>query len=520
MTSPEESKMSIQLSHDKLEAVLVLEQGFESDMLASEAIVAQAISQAIQQSPALSSNIEDAIVAFKSHDFSVSNQFRYVIAEGVRAVDGDDEAFVLSSELQVIFDQKKRMSALRASRPLKDAEEAILNSNDEDVFDHKNRTTFMIVKAGQRIGQLTKATGGTDGIDVCGIVIPAIPGKKNSIRLDQISIEAHDDGSVYSKVAGEVSIDDNSVSICPTLVVSGFVDYSTGNIEFPGNVTISKGIKDGFKVESGKTTTAAGLVEAAEISSARDIILSVGMSGREKGSIYAARDLVAKYLDKCTCHVGRDLVIDNDICDCKVIVSRDTRSPTMTLIGGELCTLNECEIGQVGTETGTATTLTLGRMPEFDQMINRALEIINTCRIRSQDCKSRIADLEADLDSSATKAEMICQLQFEVAEHESKIKPLMDSIRNALTATDTGSPKMIVHKALCQNSEIRIGGLSAHINENIKGPISIWLDDSGEIICTDLTTSTNVPLSQYATITKAPVSFTNDDLPEDVKIAA
>jgi len=452
----------------------------------------------------------DAIEAYDAHDFSENDTFQHLIAEGQKAVDGECEGFDLTPELQLIHDQAAHAEA---------DQDATKNKADSETLDHRERSSFMIVKAGQKIGQLTRATDGTDGIDVCGNNIAAKPGTTGAVKLDQNSIEDHEDGSIFAKVAGQVVFEGDSLSISPTLTIAGAIDYSTGNIDFPGNITISKGIKDGFNVEAGKTITACGLVEAASLTSSRDVVLSAGMSGREKGAIYATRDLVAKYLDKCNCQVGRDLVIENDICDCNIVVSHDTKSPAATLMGGELSTLNECELGQVGTESGTKTIVTLGRVPEIDRMVHIALDIVRTCRAKAKECSDRAAELHEDPDYSPTKAEMLTLLQFEEAEHENKIKRLMESIRDALRTTDTGTPKLTVQKELCQNAEIRIGGQSADITQTIQGPISIWLE-LGEMVCKDLNTGTQVPLSQYATITKATDSYTQEDLPEDLRIAA
>ena len=516
MTLEDEANITIQMSSDKMKATLLLDNSFDPDSLATESIIAQALSQAIQQSQTLSRRVEEAVEAYRTFDFSAGDVFKFLIAEGQHPIDGKNEAFKLSPELQLIHDQAKIKAVDQPNAP---EAKASNDDNKSDALNHHERTAFMIVKAGQKIGQLTHPTGGTDGMDVCGNNVPAKPGKSGAVTLDQNSIACHDDGAVYAKVAGRVSIEGKSISISPTLTITGAIDFSTGNIDFPGNVEIARGIKDGFKIDSGKTISANGLVEAATLTSSRDVILKVGMSGRDKGSIFAARDLTATYLDKCSCEVGRDLIVENDICDCQIIVSQRTKSPTATLMGGELSSLKDCELKQVGTEAGTKTILTLGRVPDIDRMINHALEIVEVCRSKAQECRNKVAELNADPDLSPAKAEMLTKLQFEEAEHEGKIQPLMDCVREALASTTTVTPKLIVHEVLCQNSELRIGGLTADVTQDVPGPIEIW-NDASEIMCKDITTGETVPVSYFATISKTPSSFTKDELPEELRDAA
>ncbi len=513
--SQDETKITILISSDKMQATLQLDQSFNSESLATESIIAQALAQAIQHSQSLNQRAEEAVEAYRAFDFSKGKAFRFLIAEGTPPYHGKNQAFQLSPELQLIHDQAK--TKLTDPPEIPEAEDAA--EGEPEALDHRERTAFMIVKAGQKIGQVTHPTPGSDGVDVCGNNVPAKPGKSGAVSLDQNSVSCHNDGAVYAKVAGRVAIDGKLLSISPTLTINGAVDYSTGNIDFPGNIVIAGGIKDGFEVQSGKTISANGLVEAATLTSSRDVILKVGMSGRDKGSIFAARDLTATYLDKCSCEVGRDLIVENDICDCRIIVSHETKSPTATLMGGELSSLKDCQLKQVGTDAGTKTILTLGRVPDIDRMINHALEIVEECRSKAQECRNKVAELNADPDLSPAKAEMLTQLQFEEAEHEGKIKPLMDCVREALASATSDTPKLIVHDVLCQNSELRIGGLTAVVTQDVPGPIEIW-NDENEILCKDITTGETVPANQFATISKTPSSFTHGDLPEELRSAA
>lgn len=515
MTQDNENKVSVQTSSDKMESYLVLQQGMDPAEVTVEFVTAVVLSHAIQQSSTLPKRIQDAIGSYKTHDFSQVNPMRALIAEGRRPVDGDDESFELSPELQFVYEQTRRSVVERESEP-----ENLEEDSDAEQLDFRERSAFMIVKSGQRVGVIRQATQGTDGIDVCGNNVPAKPGKASSTKIDSNSLERHEDGCIFAKVAGRLVFEGDKISVSPTLEIHGHVDFSTGNIDFPGSIVVSQGVRDGFVVQSGKSIAIGGLIEAAELVSGRDIALRVGMAGRGKGKIFAGRDLNTTYLDACDCRVGRDLTVENDINDCNVIVTRNMVSPSATLLCGEIAVLGKCELAQVGTPTGSRAVITLGRVPEFDVMISEALGIINKCRARAMDCLNKIAELNDDPDSSSTKAELLTQLQFEAAEHEGKVQVLTESISAAIAATELESPRLTIHRRLCHNAEIRVAGLSAVLLQDIEGPIEISLDGEGQLICKDLGDGTQVMLGIYAEIEKAAGSFTPDDLPEALKKAA
>lgn len=515
MTQDDENKVSVQTLSDKMESYVVLQQGIDPAELTLEFVTAVVLSHAIQQSSTLTKRINETIESYKTHDFSQNNPMRVLVAEGRCPIDGDDESFELTPELQAVYEQSRKSIVQRDTEPETPSE----NSDDEQL-DFRERSAFMIVKSGQRVGAIREATQGTDGIDVCGNNVPAKPGKTASIKLDNNSLERHEDGGIFTKVAGRLVFEGDAISVSPTLEINGYVDYSTGNIDFPGSIVVSQGVRDGFIVQSGKSITIGGLVEAAELVSGRDIALRVGMAGRGKGKIFAGRDLKTTYLDACDCKVGRDLTVENDINDCSVIVTRNMISPSATLLCGEIAVLGQCELSQAGTPSGTRAVITLGRVPEFDVMINEALDIINKCRARAQDCLNKLAELNADPECSSTKAELLTQLQFEAAEHEGKTQALMESISAAIAATELESPRLTIHRRLCQNAEIRAAGLNAVLQQDIEGPIEISLDSEGQLICKNLGDGTQVMLSIYAKIEKAAGSYTPDDLPEDLQRAA
>jgi len=511
MANDDDHLISIRLSPDRLQASLVVTPGIDRTYVTSDVVLAKSLSQALQPSPRLSKQIEAALAAFAEHDLDSKGEFKCVIATGQPSEEGNDGMFSLEPELQQIYDYSKNRLTEESAKPTAEGE----------ALDHHNRTMLMVVKSGQRIGQVNVATDGNDGIDVCGNTIRAKPGKQNPIKFDAQTIECHDSGAVISKIAGQLIIEHDSYHISPTLTVDAYVDYSTGNIDFPGNVEIRKGVRDCFQIVSGKSITVGGLVEAAELVATRDIELLGGISGREKGTVHAGRDLIARYLNGSDCRVGRDLIVDKEICDCQVAVTGNVCSPTATIIGGHIASLGSCQIAQIGSEGGTLTVISLGRADTLDGFVSQSLAIIKKLSEKASKAKAQMKELRDSPDASSLKAEMMTSLQFEASEAEAKMIPLKDALRETMKLIDSKcEPVLNVQNMLCQNTEIRAGGFKAVLKESIKGPLTVRIDEIGELILQDETSGRILPLKNFAKLSPDETSYNRSDMPSEFRKSA
>ena len=513
MTTQDDNLISIRLSSDRLEASLVIMPGIDRNYVSADVALAKALSQAIQPGPKLNQSISEAINAFNSHDLESYGEFRYLVAEGQPSEDGVDGQFVLEPDLEAIHEHSKK-------RVIENGPPAESDSADE-TLDHRERSTLMVVKAGQRLGQVQRATDGIDGTDVCGNTIRAKAGKQAPVTFDSQTIELHENGAVIAKIAGQLVIEHNSVHISPSLIINDYVDYSTGNIDFPGNIEVHRGIRDCFEVTSGKSIKVMGLVEAADLVAARNIELPGGISGREKGTLHAGRDLIAHYLNGAECRVGRNLVVDKEICDCDIFVIGNVRSPSATIMGGHLSALGACEFQQVGSEAGSHTVISLGRADALDELVRDSLGLIKKLADKAAKAHAQMQELRDDPDASSLKAEMMTTLQFEAAEAEAKIVPIKDALQAAYTLIkDNCEPVLTVQGMLCQDTDIRAGGTRAVFKQCLKGPIAIKLDEQGEMICLDLNTGGITPVKNLATLSPDQTSYRFQDLSAEFRKSA
>ncbi len=223
------------------------------------------------------------------------------------------------------------------------------------------------VEKGQPICQIVPPVEGIPGRNVLDEEIPCKEGKMPVLPKGR-NTEASEDGMQLLAVkAGRVEFSGRSFLVKSVLEIGGNVDFSTGNINFVGDVHIHGDVSSGFSVRTIGDITIDGVVEAAEIEAGGDLIVSKGILGDSRAMIRAHHDVHAKYLENCTVHCRGDLqtdcIVNCDVyCDGEVSV----RSGRGTIIGGRVRAAQGITCKIVGSKSESVTSVFLGGQPFAD----------------------------------------------------------------------------------------------------------------------------------------------------------
>ena len=184
-------------------------------------------------------------------------------------------------------------------------------NNDEDQkIDYKNLNYFQMVKKGQVLCEITKEEDGIDGMDVHGQVISAKKGRAPSVPTGKNTELTQDKTRLIATCDGIVKFIGNTIHINEMLHVTSNVDFSTGNISFPGDVTIDGDVCSGFSVKSGGNLIVKGVVEEAKIEAAGNVLISKGIFGGQSGEVKVGNNLKCNYIEKAHISVGGDITVD------------------------------------------------------------------------------------------------------------------------------------------------------------------------------------------------------------------
>lgn len=150
------------------------------------------------------------------------------VAEGTPPVDGS------STQFNLLFKNE-----LKADKP---------KPRNDGSVDHRDLGYVLPVLKGDKIIEIIPPTLGEPGLDVCGYPVPPEPGKEIGIILGENTSITPDGTAVYAEVSGVASFSGMEVKIEKALIISTDIDYSVGNIYFPGDITVLGSVIDGFKI--------------------------------------------------------------------------------------------------------------------------------------------------------------------------------------------------------------------------------------------------------------------------------
>jgi uncharacterized protein (DUF342 family) len=246
---------------------------------------------------------------------------RYVIAEGIPPVNGHD--------------------CIIKMYELKDTKPEVNQDGSVDFYDLK---LINSVKAGDWLGERIDATEGIPGKTVKGESVNAEKGKNYSLNYDKTNITEISDGNkttLYSKIDGAVNYNDGRITISNHLEYVGDVDFSTGNVNFDGFVSVKGTVADGFSIIATKDieiNSELGIGNVKEIVSTQgSIYIRGGIVSKGRAIIRAAKNVYTKFADNAEISAGESVHIGfyciNSIIDARELVLDSSKG---RIIGGSI----------------------------------------------------------------------------------------------------------------------------------------------------------------------------------------
>lgn len=374
---------------------------------------------------------------------------------------------------------------------------------DEKVS-HYARSAYIVVQAGDVVGRVIPPTDGIDGRDVLGQPIAARPGKPAIMKTDE-SVAREASGRLIAEVEGVLHRQVDSVYIRQLIEVPAYVDFSTGNIDFTGDLVVRQGVRDCFVVKATGSVDIHGLIEAATINCGADLIARGGMAGRERGFARVGGNLIGKYLDNIQAEIHGDVEIHREVINCELTVHGAIRSPRGTVIGGRAVVTGAVELLALGSGADVTTELVLGSVPrlqpiadELDQLMEKLTAKRNAIENEQELMKKKPTRLITNADK-----ERQTELIFE---HQTVVSKLSQgqAAQEALNARikQLQTVDLLIHRDLFPGVVLTVGNQSFKIHDEKRGPLQIFLDGRGELAYR-IGQSENGPLGDIAEVRAA-----------------
>lgn len=259
-------------------------------------------------------------------------------------------------------------------------------------IDYRNTSSIIMAEQGQLLATLLPPQPGIVGVNLFNETVSAEKGKPAALTAGR-GVEVSEDGSHYTATLnGSIMLNGSLLEVVNTYVVDSDVDYSTGNIEFNGNVVINGTVVQGFEVKADGDIIVARNVESARLEAGRDVVIRGGAQGRGKGLVSAGRDIRLGYAQNARLEAQGNIYIDNFAVNSYVFTSKllKMQEKRGVVIGGEVYAQRGVEVKELGSENGIKTYVEAGT----DFLVKRTIaELENVVEI----CDRNIGKIEGTL---------------------------------------------------------------------------------------------------------------------------
>lgn len=333
-------------------------------------------------------------------------------------------------------------------------------------------TSTQNVEKDQIICHITPPTPGTPGRTVTDKDIPTRDGVPASPPMGRNTLLNEDGTALIAGRPGGLEFSGRAFQINPMLDIPGNVDYSSGNVNFLGDVHIRGDVCSGFTVRAMGNIKVDGVVESCTIEAGGDLVLTKGVQGNNQAVIRAHRDIYAKFLENCTVHAKENLHSEC-IIGCEVYSDGAVyvQSGRGTIMGGHIWAAREVNVNILGSKTEVRTSINLGGLPCEDFEKTQI-----TQEIAEQE--ERLKDLEHQPDSP-TKLSRMSKLRMQLSVNKLKLGQYTKNLEEFEASASTRPSGRLTFSTAYPGSRVKINENRLKISQETRHSMALLID--GEV---------------------------------------
>lgn len=347
-------------------------------------------------------------------------------------------------------------------------------SAEDNTANFYERSAVQCVKVDDVVARICPMKPGQDGLDVCGKAIRRRILPSFRPRLGANVVLGKDGVSIIATASGQVKLDVDKIQVDPILAVRGDVDFSSGNINFAGIVTISGSVKDLFKVHAGGNIEIHQAVEAAEVVGGADVIINGAVVGKEKGAVTAAGNLSCKFASNAKFIVGKDMVVQGELNNCQVASRGQFTGQRGPVLGGRVTANKGVNCHTIGSPSQVSTIIEAGmddqlraqcaqQLPEIELQLKKVAKVRQTIEPLLRNQKNL----------TAAQKEKATELLYEADEVEKTAREVSASLKsNYEQVARESKAEIIVQHMVHPGVTIRFPQAETVIDKEIKGPLT------------------------------------------------
>lgn len=231
-------------------------------------------------------------------------------------------------------------------------------------IDYTSLNLVQNVQEGELICRIIPPTTGMPGVSVFNQEVAAKDGRPVSAPAGRNTKLTEDGSALVATRMGHVEFNGRGFQVNPVLELSENVDYSTGSINFLGDVHVHGDVCSGFDVRATGSIVVDGVVEASTLEAGGNLTLVKGVQGNGQAVIRSNRGIYAKFLENCSVYAQENLVADC-IMNCDVFCDGEIQASSGrgVIIGGSVRAAYGITARVVGSRTECQTLVSVGGKP-------------------------------------------------------------------------------------------------------------------------------------------------------------
>ncbi len=314
-------------------------------------------------------------------------------------------------------------------------ENARAETDGTDRVDHRAPKRLPVVRAGDVLADVLPTRPGRMGSTITG---RRIPFRKQSHSGERLGANVSVEGTVVrADIDGMMHHEGGELWVSPLLEVKDYVDYGTGHIDFPGDVLIRGGVRDGFNVRcTGELrclrTLDATLVECGSL------VVDGGILGKGESRVEVAGTVKTRFVENCTLSAQDSVLVTGG-----VVGSHITTNTYLTLgrsrsaVRSVLRARDGVTAHRIGTPSGAATEIYCG----IDFEIDRKLALI-------RDEGLRVAEKLAETQSLAKRTPAGAEAE--------RLAELAQTLEAARARLQRSAAELVYHLDANEEAEVRV----------------------------------------------------------------
>ncbi len=338
-----------------------------------------------------------------------------------------------------------------------------------------DRSSVILVAQDEIIGILHPPTQGESGTDVFGEPVEARPGSEYKIEPGK-NVKLQPDGQTFIALCdGEPKLQGKKLLVEPVITIKSDVDFSTGNIEYAGDILINGDVKDLFEVKAGGDINVGGTIEAAAVECEGNLTVRRGISGKEKGHICVKKNLTAKYLSNVTVWVRGDALIQSEIVNVELNAKGKVVLDKGGISGGQIIAAGNVETPVIGSPAGVRTIVKTAVDPFLQQKIQEYEETREQLSSTISQLMPRAKALLAS--SGGQSSDTLRKIAEDIQRCKEQIKEIdcrCEKISTEIAKNCNGI--IIVHKMMYPGVVLFIGDVMHLVNHEITGPLEVVVE--------------------------------------------